>query len=228
MRDARDRIGRLRVVVADDSALLRRGVVRMLEQAGCDVVAEAEDVTTLLAAVARERPDVATVDIRMPPTMTDEGIRAAGEIRRAHPEVGVLVLSQYLDEEYAARVLAEAPGGVGYLLKESVGRIGDLAAAVTRVAHGGTVVDPALVRRLLEARERQTARAQLTTSQQRVLELMAEGMSNAAIAERLVVSHRTVESHVRSLMLALDIPDAPDVNRRVRAVLAYLDRAGDT
>lgn len=213
----------LRIVVADDSVLVRRGVVELLQVADFHVVAEAGDAEQLLRVVAAERPDVAVVDIRMPPTHTDEGIRAAGEIRRLHPDTGVLVLSQYVEEAYASRVLAEAPGGVGYLLKESVRRVSDLVIAARRVADGGTVVDPAVIARLMARRRVAQCVEGLTAAERTVMELVAEGYSNVGIAEKLSLSPRTVESHLRATFAKLGLQNAPDVNRRVRAVLALLE-----
>jgi DNA-binding NarL/FixJ family response regulator len=218
----------IRVVVAEDSLILREGLVGLLEQAKFDVVAEAGDLPSLMAAVDREEPDVALVDIRMPPTQTDEGLQAARHIRLSHPETGVLVLSQYLDEEYALRVIRESPSAVGYMMKDSVARLSDVALAVRRVADGGTVVDPHLVRELVERRTAGEALTGLSPTEHVVLGLMAEGLSNSGIAAHLVVSQRTVEGHARAILAKLDIPNESDVNRRVRAVLAYMQARAKT
>jgi DNA-binding NarL/FixJ family response regulator len=226
MGAAEDTRGALRVVVADDSVLIRQGVIRLLEASGCEVVGEAADATGLLEVVARKRPDVAVVDIRMPPTHTREGVEAAGEIRRRHPETGVLVLSQYLEPRYAAQVLREAPGGLGYVLKDSISRRDMLVAAARRVAEGGTVVDPDVVRQMVTARRASERLERLSRTERTVVEMVAQGLSNGGIAEQLVVSVRTVETHVRSALDKLGVGEAPDANRRVRLVLEFLqDRA---
>jgi DNA-binding NarL/FixJ family response regulator len=212
----------VRIVVADDVMLTREGIVRLLRDAGVDVVAEAEDADGLLHHVRLARPDAAIVDIRMPPTHTDEGLVAAGAIRDAHPDVGVLVLSQYIEPSYAMRLLDEHPERVGYLLKERVFDVAILVDALRRIVDGETVVDPTIVSRLFGRRRRADPLAELTEREKEVLELVAEGLSNKAIASRLFVTERTVEAHVKQILLKLDLDVDPESHRRVRAVLAYL------
>ena len=212
----------MRVIVADDVMLMRAGIARLLADAGVDVVGEAADAVELLREVARSQPDVAIVDIRMPPTHTDEGLVAAGEIRTRYPDVGVLVLSQFLAPTYALQLLEEHPERSGYLLKERVSDIAVLADALGRIADGECVLDPTIVSRLLARSRRQEPLAELTGREREVLSLMAEGRSNAAIAGRLFVTPRTVEAHVRQILGKLDLRESPDDHRRVLAVLAYL------
>jgi DNA-binding NarL/FixJ family response regulator len=202
--------------------LLREGVVRILREAGFDVVAQAGTADQLLLYVRSHRPDVAIVDIRMPPTFTDEGLRAAQQIRSAYPDVAVLVLSQYVETGYALELLADGADGVGYLLKERVSDIGEFAAAVRRVGAGGSALDPMVVGRIVNRRRRDDPLAGLTPREREVLELMAEGRSNQGIAERLVVTERAVEKHVTSIFLKLQLPAAAEDHRRVLAVLTYL------
>jgi DNA-binding NarL/FixJ family response regulator len=212
----------MRVVVADDSVLLREGVVHLLKEAGFDVVGQAGTAEELLLKVRSYNPDVAVVDIRMPPTHTDEGLRAAQEIRERHPETGVLVLSQYVEPGYAMELLSESAEGVGYLLKDRVMDTGDFVAAVKRVAEGGSALDPTVVSQLVGRRRRDDPLAELTPREREVLELMAEGRSNAGIAERLVITERAVEKHVTSIFGKLRLPAAPEDHRRVLAVLTFL------
>jgi len=212
----------LRVVIADDSVLMREGTARILEDAGFDVVAQAVDGDDLLLKVRSYSPDVAIVDIRMPPTNTDEGLQAAKEIRERHPDTGVLVLSQYVETEYAMELLSESAEGVGYLLKDRVADVGEFAAAVRRVAEGGSALDPSIVSRLVGRRRGLDPLAEVTPREREVLELMAEGRSNKAIAERMVVTERAVEKHVTSIFSKLQLPTSSDDHRRVLAVLAFL------
>jgi DNA-binding NarL/FixJ family response regulator len=212
----------VRVVVADDTMLTREGIVRLLRDADVDVVAEAEDAEALLRHVRLARPDAAIVDIRMPPTHTDEGLVAATAIREEHPGVGVLLLSQYVEPSYAMRLLEEHPEGVGYLLKERVFDVAVLVDALRRIVEGETVVDPTIVSRLLGRQRRADPLAELTEREREVLGLVAEGLSNRAIAARLFVTERTVEAHVKQIFLKLDVGVDPESHRRVRAVLAYL------
>jgi DNA-binding NarL/FixJ family response regulator len=215
----------VRVIVADDVMLTRAGIVRLLSEAGVDVVAEAEDADGLLRDVRLARPDAAIVDIRMPPTHTDEGLVAAQRIRAEHPAVGVLVLSQYIEPSYAMRLLEEHPERVGYLLKERVFDVAVLIDALRRLADGETVVDPTIVSRLVRRRRRDDPLDDLTDREREVLGLVAEGLSNKAIAARLFVTERTVEAHVKQIFLKLRLAANPESHRRVLAVLAYL-RAG--
>jgi DNA-binding NarL/FixJ family response regulator len=215
----------VRVIVADDAMLTRAWIVRLLSEAGVDVVAEAEDADGLLRHVRRARPDAAIVDIRMPPTHTDEGLVAAQRIRAEHPAVGVLVLSQYIEPSYAMRLLEEHPERVGYLLKERVFDVAVLIDALRRLADGETVVDPTIVSRLVRRRRRDDPLDELTDREREVLGLVAEGQSNKAIAARLFVTERTVEAHVKQIFLKLRLAANPESHRRVLAVLAYL-RAG--
>jgi DNA-binding NarL/FixJ family response regulator len=213
----------VRVVIADDSLLLREGVARLLAEAGFDVVGQAGDADELLREVADKSPDVAIVDIRMPPTHTDEGLRAARELRRRHPTLGVLVLSQYVRPSYAFELLADDASGVGYLLKDRVSDLHELADAVNRVGEGGSVLDPTVVAQLVGRRRPGDDRIDdLTEREQEVLALIAEGRSNRAIAERLFITERTVEKHVKSILMKLRISATQDDHRRVLAVLAYL------
>jgi DNA-binding NarL/FixJ family response regulator len=212
----------MRVVIADDSVLLREGVVRLLEEAGFDVVGQSGTADDLLRHVAMHKPDVAIVDIRMPPTHTDEGLRAAQEIRRRFPPTGVLVLSQYVEPQYALELLSDEAEGVGYLLKDRVSDLEEFAASVKRVGEGGSALDPSVVNLLLGRHRRDDPVTSLTAREREVLELMAEGRSNQAIAERLFVTLRAVEKHVTSIFGKLGLPASGDDHRRVLAVLAYL------
>jgi DNA-binding NarL/FixJ family response regulator len=212
----------MRVVVADDVLLTRQGIVRLLRDAGIEVVAEAEDADGLLRQVRLAHPDVAVVDIRMPPTHTDEGLVAAQTIRAEHPQVGVLVLSQYVEPSYALRLLQEHPEQVGYLLKERVFDIATVVDALRRIMDGETVIDPTIVARLVGRRRRRDPLADLSEREREVLGLIAEGMSNRAIAARLYVTERTVEAHVTQIFQKLRLPESPDQHRRVLAVLAFL------
>jgi DNA-binding NarL/FixJ family response regulator/class 3 adenylate cyclase len=212
----------MRVVVADDSVLLREGVARLLVDAGFEVVGQVDNAEDLVRRVGFSKPDVAIVDIRMPPTHTDEGLRAAKQIRERFPDVGVLVLSQYVEPGYAMELLAESSEGVGYLLKDRVSDIEEFASAVRRVGQGGSALDPAVVSQLVGRRRRDDPLADLTQREREVLELMAEGRSNTGIAERLVVTERAVEKHVTSIFQKLGLPQASEDHRRVLAVLTYL------
>jgi DNA-binding NarL/FixJ family response regulator len=212
----------VRVVVADDVMLTREGIVRLLRDAGIDVVAEAEEAEGLLRHVRLTPPDVAIVDIRMPPTHTDEGLVAAQSIRAEHPEVGVLVLSQYVEASYAMRLIEDHPERVGYLLKERVFDIATVVDALRRIADGETVIDPTIVSRLVGRRRRQDPLSRLTEREREVLGLVAEGMSNRAIAARLFVTERTVEAHITQIFQKLGLPESVDQHRRVLAVLAFL------
>jgi DNA-binding NarL/FixJ family response regulator len=212
----------VRVVLAEDSVLLREGVARILADSGFDVVGQAGDADELMLKVRSYSPDVAVVDIRMPPTHTDEGLRAAQEIREKHPGVGVLVLSQYVEPAYAMELLAESAEGVGYLLKDRISDVREFADAVRRVADGGSALDPAIVSQLVGRRRGTDPLDQLTPREREVLGLMAEGRSNQGIAERLVVTDRAVEKHVTSIFGKLRLPAAAEDHRRVLAVLAYL------
>ena len=213
---------RLRVVLAEDSVLLREGVARILLDAGFDIVGQAGSADDLLLKVRSYSPDVAIVDIRMPPTHTDEGLRAAQEIRERHPGVGVLVLSQYIEPTYAMELLAENAEGVGYLLKDRISDVKEFAAAVRRVGEGGSALDPAIVTQLVGRRRKDDPIDRLTPREREVLELMAQGRSNSGIAERLVVTERAVEKHVTSIFEKLRLPPAAEDHRRVLAVLAFL------
>jgi DNA-binding NarL/FixJ family response regulator len=210
------------VVVADDVMLVRSGLARLLIDGGIDVVAEAGDAEALLRAVALEQPDVAIVDIRMPPTHTDEGLVAARRIREQHPATAVVLLSQYLQVRYAERLLADQPGGLGYLLKERVFDIAVLIDALRRVTEGECVIDPTIVARLLQRRRPDSVLARLTAREHDILALMAQGRSNAGIAGQLGVSERTVEATCATLFRKLGLEPSPDLNRRVLAVLAML------
>jgi DNA-binding NarL/FixJ family response regulator len=212
----------VRVVVADDVMLTREGIARLLEEAGIDVVAQAEDADGLLREVRLKRPEAAIADIRMPPSHTDEGLVAAQRIRAEHPEVAVLVLSQYVEPSYAMRLLEEHPERVGYLLKQRVFDVAVLVDALRRIGDGETVVDPTIVSRLVGRQRRDDPVAELTTREREVLGLIAEGLSNRAIAERLFVTERTVEAHVKQIFMKLGLTVDPNSHRRVLAVLACL------
>jgi DNA-binding NarL/FixJ family response regulator len=214
----------LRVVVADDSTLLREGVVRLLQEAGLEVVGQAADGEDLLRKVRAHKPDVAVVDVRMPPTHTDEGLRAAREIRDELPDVGVLVLSQYVEVAYVRELLAESAEGLGYLLKDRVGDVDSLADAVRRVGSGGSALDPEVVSSMLGRARRDDPLGDLTPREREVLALMAEGRSNGAIATELVVTERAVEKHVTGIFSKLDLPSGGADHRRVLAVLQFIDR----
>jgi DNA-binding NarL/FixJ family response regulator len=213
----------MRVVIADDSVLLREGVRRLLEEAGFDVVGQAGDAGELLRQVAEKTPDVAIVDIRMPPTHTDEGLRAARELRRRHPTLGILVLSQYVRPSYAFELLSDDARGMGYLLKDRVSDLKELTDAVERVGRGGSVLDPSVVGQLVRRPRRgHDPLDDLSEREREVLALMAEGRSNKAIADRLFITERTVEKHVTGILMKLRIPESEDDHRRVLAVIAYL------
>ena len=214
----------MRVVIADDSVLLREGIARLLGDAGFDVVGQADTADQLLLKVRSYSPEVAIVDIRMPPTHTDEGLVAAREIRATYPGTGVLVLSQYVEPEYALDLLAESAEGVGYLLKDRVADIDEFTAAVRRVGEGGSALDPTVVSQLVGRRRADDPVGSLTPREREVLELMAEGRSNQAIAQRLVVTERAVEKHVTSIFTKLRLPADSADHRRVLAVLTYLRR----
>src|SRR5919201_4059722 len=216
----------MRVVLADDSLLLREGVARVLEEAGFEVVAQSGTADDLLRHVGMHKPDVAVVDIRMPPTHTDEGLRAAQTIRERYPKVGVLVLSQYVEPTYAMELLAESAEGVGYLLKDRIADLDEFSAAVRRVGEGGSALDPTVVSELVGRRRREDPLEDLSPREREVLELMAEGRSNAAIAQRLFVTERAVEKHVTSIFQKLRLPATQADHRRVLAVLQYLQAGG--
>ena len=211
----------MRVIVADDEVLLREGLARLLAEAGFEVAGKASDAAELLGLVERRRPDLVVVDIKMPPTHTDEGLAAAGEIRARHSDIGVLVLSHYLEPRYAMRLLEEHPERVGYLLKDRVSDVAVLADALRRISDGECVIDPTIVSRLV-ARRRGGPLEELTEREREVLALMAEGHSNEGIGKRLVLSPRTVETHIRQIFLKLGLRDTPAYHRRVVAVLTFL------
>lgn len=213
----------MRVVIAEDQALLREGLRRLFDDAGHDVVAAVDDADRLRAAVSEHRPDLAVVDVRMPPTHTDEGIRAAGWIRDAHPGVGVFVLSQHIETTGAVGLVSQ--GGFGYFLKDRVLDVGEFLEAAERVSRGGSALDPRVVASLVGG-QAADGLGELSEREREVLSMMAEGLTNQGIAERLVLAERTVESHVRNVLMKLDLPEGASAHRRVLAVLAYL-RAAD-
>jgi DNA-binding NarL/FixJ family response regulator len=213
----------LRVIVADDSVLMREGVARLLGDADFEVVGQAGDAEELMRKVRAHKPDVAIIDIRMPPTHTDEGLRAARAIREEMPATGVLVLSQYLEEEYALGLLGDDAAGVGYLLKDRVSDLDRFSDAIRRVAEGGSALDPEVVSQMLGRRREEDPLEELTPREREVLGLMAEGRSNQAIGAALVISDRAVEKHVTSILSKLNLPPAAEDHRRVLAVLAFLD-----
>jgi DNA-binding NarL/FixJ family response regulator len=212
----------MRVVIAEDLALLREGIAALLNDAGDDVVATVGDADALLEAASDHVPDLAIIDVRMPPTQTDEGIRAAVELRRRQPDVAILILSQYVEERYATDLLTGGSHGVGYLLKDRVADVGEFLAAARRVAAGGTAIDPEVISQLLSRRRRTDLLDEPTPREREVLALMAEGHANPAIAERLVVTGGAVEKHVRNVFLKLRLPPTDQQHRRVLAVLTYL------
>jgi DNA-binding NarL/FixJ family response regulator len=214
---------RPRVLIAEDSAVLRDGLVQLLEDRGFDVVGAVADAAALVEAVEALDPDVAVVDVRMPPTFTDEGVRAAVELRSRHPRLGILVFSQYVETRFAADLLAGDASGIGYLLKDRVADVADFAEALQRVAAGGTALDPEVVTQLVGSSRRTGTLARLTPREREVLALMAEGRTNAAVAGALVVSEGAVEKHVASIFAKLDLPVSPSDHRRVLAVLRYLE-----
>ncbi len=213
----------MRVVIAEDSVLLRAGLTRLLDDAGHEVVSTVDNADDLLVVVERHRPDLAVVDVRMPPTHTDDGLRAALAIRARWPAIGILVLSQYVEETYASELLADDPAGLGYLLKDRIADVGEFLGAVDRVGGRGTALDPEVVAQLLARTRRRDPLARLSPRERDVLGLMAEGRSNAAIAAELVVSDGAVEKHVSNIFTKLDLPPTERDHRRVLAVLRWLD-----
>jgi DNA-binding NarL/FixJ family response regulator len=212
----------VRIVIAEDSVLLRAGLTRILADAGEDVVATVGDADELLVAAGRHQPDLAIIDVRMPPTHTDDGLRAAISIRRQLPHVGILVLSQYVEERYATELLASDTTRIGYLLKDRIADVSEFLDAVRRVGAGGTALDPEVVAQLLARARRQDPLERLSPREREVLALMAEGRSNPAIARTLVVSDKAVEKHVGNIFMKLDLPPADDDHRRVLAVLQWV------
>ncbi len=214
----------MRVVIADDAVILREGLARLLEEAGFTIVGLASDAQELFDILQKSRADVAIVDIRMPPTHTDEGLRAAREIRSRWPETGILVLSQHVQPAYAVELLSAGTAGIGYLLKDRVSKLDELAASIRRVGEGGSVLDPTVVEQLVEQRRRRDDPLdRLTDREREVLAQMAEGRSNRAIAERLYISEHTVEKHVRNIFTTLRLPASAEDHRRVLAVVTFLD-----
>ena len=213
----------MRVVIADDNLLIRDGLASLLRDAGIDVVAQTATADDLLLKISSYQPDVAIIDIRMPPTHTDEGLRAAEEIRRRYPDVGILILSQYVEVGIATRLLSESAAGIGYLLKDRVTNLDDFTAALRRVADGGSALDPQVVSQLLtKGRDADDPLNSLTPREHEVLTLVAEGRSNKGIGERLVITERAVQKHVTSIFMKLDLPQSDDDHRRILAVLAYV------
>jgi DNA-binding NarL/FixJ family response regulator len=212
----------MRVLIADDSLLIRDGLASLLRETGIEVVAQTDSVDGLLLKVGSHRPDVAIIDIRMPPTHTDEGLRAAAEIRRRYPEVGILILSQHVEVGVATRLLAESAAGIGYLLKDRVTNFEDFTAALRRVAHGGSVLDPTVVSQLLSGGDADDPLAGLTPREREVIALVAEGRSNKGIGQRLFITERAVQKHVTSIFMKLGLPQSDDDHRRILAVLAYV------
>jgi DNA-binding NarL/FixJ family response regulator len=220
-----DRTG-LRVVIAEDSVLLREGLARLIEESGGTVLERVGDGPSLVAAVLRHRPDVSVVDVRMPPTQRDEGLRASLEARRLVPGTPILVLSQYVERQYASELLADRAGGVGYLLKDRVADVRDFLDALRRVAAGGTALDPEVVAQLMVRRRRDDRLADLTPREREVLAIMAEGRTNAGIASALSITEGAAEKHISSIIAKLELPDGKTDHRRVLAVLAYLEADG--
>lgn len=216
----------MRVILTDDAVVVREGLARLLAEQGVDVLAQAGNADELLRLVAADPPDVAVIDIRMPPTYTSEGLQAAQQIRGAYPQVGTVVLSQYVDVDYALKLITETSERVGYLLKDRIGDLAEFVAALERVAAGGTVVEPSLVEELVEAPAARDPLAALTQREREVLALIAHGKTDRGIAEQLFVTRKTVEAHVRSILAKLDLPDDASENRRVHAVLTFLRLTG--
>ena len=214
------------MILADDAVVIREGLARLLTEHGIAVVAQAGTADELMSLVAADRPDVAVVDIRMPPTFTTEGLVAAQEIRSVHAEVSTLVLSQYVEVDYALKLMSGTSGRVGYLLKDRIADVDDFVAALVRVAAGGTVVEPSLVEELLNARAARDPLAELTGREREVLALIAQGKTDRGIGEELYVTRKTVEAHVRSILAKLDLPADASENRRVHAVLTFLRATG--
>jgi DNA-binding NarL/FixJ family response regulator len=214
----------MRIVIAEDLLLLREGLVRLLTDTGHSVVAAVDTSPALLAAAIEHMPDLAIVDVRLPPGFRDEGLRAALELRRSRPGAPVLIISQYVERVYAADLLADGQGGVGYLLKDRVTALDDFLDAVERVAAGGTAMDPEVVRQLFARKSRNHGVGALTSREREVLDLMAQGQSNSAICAALTLAPVSVEKHIRNIFTKLDLPPADDSHRRVRAVLAYLNQ----
>jgi DNA-binding NarL/FixJ family response regulator len=213
----------MRVLIADDSLLIRDGLASLLRESGIDVIAQADSADGLLAMVGEHEPDVAIVDIRMPPTHTDEGLRAAAEIRRHYPKVGILILSQHVEVGVATRLLADSPDGIGYLLKDRVTDFDDFTAALRRIDRGGSVLDPKVVSQLLSRAGDSSDRLEdLTPREREVIALVAEGRSNKGIAQRMVITERAVQKHVTSIFMKLGLPPSDDDHRRILAVLAYV------
>ncbi|MEN3361103.1 MAG: hypothetical protein V7637_5085 [Mycobacteriales bacterium] len=212
----------MRVLIAEDSVLLRAGLARLLADEGFDVAGTVHDGPSLVKAAAALRPDVAIVDIRMPPTHTDEGLRAALEVRRTMPEIGIMILSQYVEERYALELIETNPAGVGYLLKDRVVEVDEFLAALHRVDQGGTVLDSEVVGQLLGRRRRKSPLDTLTPREREVLALLAEGRTNASIAKQLFITDRAVEKHITNIFAKLQLPDSPDDHRRVLAALTHL------
>ena len=215
----------MRIAIIDDMLLIREGLASALGERGIDVVAQASDADQLLALVARHRPDVVVLDIRMPPTFTDEGLRAAAALRSANPGVGILLLSQYLESSYAVRLLHDAPERVGYLLKDRIMHIATLVDALRRIVDGETVIDPAIVSRIIGRRRTGGGLSELSSREAEVLGLVAEGWSNRAISDRLSINERTVETHITQIFMKLGLATSPDTHRRVLAVLTLLRSA---
>ena len=216
----------MRVILADDAVVIREGLARLLAEGAVDVVAQAGTADELLLLVAADPPDVAVIDIRMPPTFTDEGLRAAREIREHHPNVGTLVLSQYVEVEYALKLVTGTSERVGYLLKDRIADVGELMATLEQIARGGTVVEPSLVDELLHAPAARDPLSELTPRECEVLALIAQGKTDRGIADELFVTRKTVEAHVRSILAKLHLPADASENRRVHAVLAFLSASG--
>jgi DNA-binding NarL/FixJ family response regulator len=212
----------VRVVIAEDLTLLREGLAALLCECGHDVLATVGDGDSLVEAVAEHEPDIALIDVRMPPTQTDEGVRAAVEVRRSHPDTAILILSQYVEDRYAGDLLAGGASGVGYLLKDRIADVEQFLASIERVAGGGTVIDPEVIAQLLVRQQRENPLDRLTPRETEVLALMAEGHTNASIVERLHISHSAVEKHVRKVFAKLSLTDDDQHHRRVLAVLTYL------